>query len=381
MGPRPAADSTVSAHIRSIHSPLTAFCFSVWSTAPVSDAWGGGRFLGPGFLISIVCCRISAQIGPLIFSSICFWVSLHAVADAWGFSFLWPNPHRTPDAMRMQIGTFFLWCCLCAVWTPPFTLIGPICLRRIVHRVLRPVWIGPLRLLQNHAVFSKSTQNRFSWVGSVGYTDHPSPNGLHPHIYCNLFLSLGYRFTDARGLLRPGLADVMDVLGRAVHSGASYGCESPCRRCCRCDHGQKTPKPAIVMCTLVRCHTKDTQCSSCDAGAAWTLIRALVLFHQWRFFLHRLFSEDFDFEVEKKVLPALMKWRLLVVTFPFQSKILDPDLLQRTRDAAVKHDSLIVLLHCGAVKAKTRSSGDGTNVCVLHFCGSCFWGGERRVEF
>ena len=39
-----------------------------------------------------------------------------------------PNPHRTRDRMRAQIGMFFLWCCLWAVWTPPFTSIGPICL-------------------------------------------------------------------------------------------------------------------------------------------------------------------------------------------------------------------------------------------------------------
>ncbi len=44
---------------------------------------------------------------------------------------------------RAQIGTLFLWCCLCAVWTPPFTSTGPICLRRIARGVPRPVWIGP----------------------------------------------------------------------------------------------------------------------------------------------------------------------------------------------------------------------------------------------
>ncbi len=34
-----------------------------------------------------------------------------------------PNPHRT----RTQIRTQTLWCCLCAVWTLPFTNIGSIC--------------------------------------------------------------------------------------------------------------------------------------------------------------------------------------------------------------------------------------------------------------
>ncbi len=40
-----------------------------------------------------------------------------------------PNPHRTRDVTCAQIGMFFLWCCLCAVWTLPFTSTGPICLR------------------------------------------------------------------------------------------------------------------------------------------------------------------------------------------------------------------------------------------------------------
>ncbi len=61
---------------------------------------------------------------------------------------LGPNAHRTQDATGMQIRMFFLWCCLCAVWTPPFTSTGPICLRCVAlrcvaRRVPRPVWIGP----------------------------------------------------------------------------------------------------------------------------------------------------------------------------------------------------------------------------------------------
>ena len=55
-----------------------------------------------------------------------------------------PNPHRMQDTMRAQIGTFFLWCCLHAVWTPPFTSTGcVVCLRRVARSVPRPVWIGP----------------------------------------------------------------------------------------------------------------------------------------------------------------------------------------------------------------------------------------------
>ena len=37
-----------------------------------------------------------------------------------------PNSHRTRDATRMQIETFFLWFCLRAVWALPFTSTGPI---------------------------------------------------------------------------------------------------------------------------------------------------------------------------------------------------------------------------------------------------------------
>ncbi len=36
-----------------------------------------------------------------------------------------------------KIRTQILWCCLCAVWTPPFTSTGPICFAS------RSVWIGP----------------------------------------------------------------------------------------------------------------------------------------------------------------------------------------------------------------------------------------------
>ena len=47
------------------------------------------------------------------------------------------------DATRAQIGTFFLWCCLRAVWTPLFTSTSPICLHCLARCVPRPVWIGP----------------------------------------------------------------------------------------------------------------------------------------------------------------------------------------------------------------------------------------------
>ncbi len=38
------------------------------------------------------------------------------------------NAQSTQDA-RVQIRTQIIWCCLRAVWTPPFTSTGPICLR------------------------------------------------------------------------------------------------------------------------------------------------------------------------------------------------------------------------------------------------------------
>ncbi len=44
-----------------------------------------------------------------------------------------PNPHRTRDATHTQIKIFFLWCCLPAVWTPPFTSTGRVALRVASH--------------------------------------------------------------------------------------------------------------------------------------------------------------------------------------------------------------------------------------------------------
>ena len=49
------------------------------------------------------------------------------------------NPHRTRRIPRTQIGMFFLWYCLRAVWTPLFTSTGPICWCHIARRILRPV--------------------------------------------------------------------------------------------------------------------------------------------------------------------------------------------------------------------------------------------------
>ncbi len=49
--------------------------------------------------------------------------------------------HRTRDATHSQIQKFSLWCCLHAVWTPPFTSTGPISLHCVAHRIPRPVWI------------------------------------------------------------------------------------------------------------------------------------------------------------------------------------------------------------------------------------------------
>ncbi len=48
-------------------------------------------------------------------------------------SLLRPNLYRMCDVTRMQTGTFFLWCCLRAVWTPPLTITGPICWRYSAH--------------------------------------------------------------------------------------------------------------------------------------------------------------------------------------------------------------------------------------------------------
>ena len=60
----------------------------------------------------------------------------------------WGPIHTGPGTWRAQIGMFFLWCCLHAVWTPPFTSTGPICLRCVVRRVPRPVRIGPWQFVR-----------------------------------------------------------------------------------------------------------------------------------------------------------------------------------------------------------------------------------------
>ncbi len=54
-----------------------------------------------------------------------------------------PNSHKMRHPRHTQIGTFFLWCCLRAVWTLPLTTTGPICLRCVARRDPRPVWIRP----------------------------------------------------------------------------------------------------------------------------------------------------------------------------------------------------------------------------------------------
>ena len=70
-------------------------------------------------------------------------------ALSWSMSEFRPNPHRTRDATCAQIGTFFLWCCLLAVWTPLFTSTGPICLRWVARRITHPVWIRPQKFEAN----------------------------------------------------------------------------------------------------------------------------------------------------------------------------------------------------------------------------------------
>ena len=86
-----------------------------------------------------------------------------------------PNSHRTRDATRTQIGTFFLWCCLPAVWTLPLTITGPICLRR----VLRPVWIRP--------------ESSGAFLGAYGavWSSKDCPTGYARYaLYTYLFLSV-----------------------------------------------------------------------------------------------------------------------------------------------------------------------------------------------
>ncbi len=63
-----------------------------------------------------------------------FWQNGQTIQFAGQFAWSKPNSHRTRDATPTQIGTFFLWCCLRAVWTLPLTTTGPICLRCVALR-------------------------------------------------------------------------------------------------------------------------------------------------------------------------------------------------------------------------------------------------------
>ena len=92
-------------------------------------------------------------------------------------SLLWPNPHRTRDATQAQIGTFFLWCYLHAVWTPPLTSTGPICLCCVVRRVPHPVWIGPVFLVAGQ----RCQQNQFEVLAS---SQNKCWRGGHCHTLC-----------------------------------------------------------------------------------------------------------------------------------------------------------------------------------------------------
>ncbi len=113
---------------------------------------------------------------------------------AWWFG---PNPRRMRDATRTQIQMFFLWCWLLAVWTPPFTSTGPICLHCVVHRIPRPVWIGPW--LGSPRVNDSLQGHWLGWAGESGqkptkisvvvWSRRPPVGTLNQH-----HLSLHYQF-------------------------------------------------------------------------------------------------------------------------------------------------------------------------------------------
>ncbi len=70
--------------------------------------------------------------------------------------------HLLRDATRMQIQMFFLWCCLRAVWTPPFTSTGPYAcvMLSVASRVLCGLGLNNAKLenrKKNSSVFEKRT--------------------------------------------------------------------------------------------------------------------------------------------------------------------------------------------------------------------------------
>ena len=74
-----------------------------------------------------------------------------------------PDSHRTHHVTRTQIKTFFLWCCLRAVWTLPLMTTGPICLRRVASRVLCELGLSKTDKLDNAKCLHGTGPE--SWVG------------------------------------------------------------------------------------------------------------------------------------------------------------------------------------------------------------------------
>ena len=111
------------------------------------------------------------------------WLKLDSMAWVWSGSGPWltswlkdhsmrPNSHRTCYATLTQNGTFFLWCCLGAVWTFLLTTTGPICLCCIACRVPRPVWIRPQLLFRLWEEFEYSNHGSTRDEFKSGDPDH-----------------------------------------------------------------------------------------------------------------------------------------------------------------------------------------------------------------
>ena len=105
------------------------------------------------------------------------WISMSScLTSIHAKRMLGPNLHRTHDVMCAQIGMFFLWSCLCAVWILPLTTTGPICFASCI--------LSELGLNVGGGKYFSCMKNIpiciFRSASSVNQHEHPSLLHLRP---------------------------------------------------------------------------------------------------------------------------------------------------------------------------------------------------------
>ena len=100
-----------------------------------------------------------------------------------------PNPHRTREATRVQIRTFFLWCCLVQSGHPHSHQQVPFACVALHVASPHPVWIGPtciffaLRTAQFDALKKHWILEWFHWC-DIDPTDSVPEKSCKHWIYC-----------------------------------------------------------------------------------------------------------------------------------------------------------------------------------------------------